>query len=192
MSRPGCVRDVDDEGANAIALPIPLARDLLLLWEDRVGASEVHDDVLSLEALHDAGEELALPVLELVEDDRAFGLTDLLDDVLLGGLRRDATEFLLRELREKLVTDLGLGIERFLGDLHGYLIGRVRDLVDDGLDLEKLDLPDVGVELRFDLMLEPERSPGGRKHGLFEGGDDDALVDALLFADLLDDAIQIG
>src|SRR5262249_405666 len=100
--------DVEDEGPDAIALPVSLAGDLLLLREDRVGPAEVHDDVLLLEALHDPREELALPSLELVVDDVALGVAHALDDVLLRCLRRDATELLRRELGEQLVTDLGV------------------------------------------------------------------------------------
>ena len=103
--------DVEDEGADAIALAVALARDLLLLGQDRVGAAEVDDDVLLLEALHDAREELALAVLELVEDDVALGVAHLLDDVLLGRLRGDAPELLRRQLGEQLVADLGLRVE---------------------------------------------------------------------------------
>ena len=103
--------DVDDVGADAVALAIALARDLLLLGQDRVGAAEVDDDVLLLEALHDAGGELALAVLELVEDDVALGVAHALDDVLLGRLRGDAAELLGRQLREQLVADLGFGID---------------------------------------------------------------------------------
>src|SRR5439155_10086388 len=62
----GCELDVENEGADAVALPVALARDLLLLGQDRVGAAEVHDDVLLLEALHDARNELGLSTLEFV------------------------------------------------------------------------------------------------------------------------------
>ena len=178
--------DVEDVGADAVTLAVALARDLLLLRQDRVGAAQVHDDVLALEALHDAGEQLAFPVFELVEDDAALGLADALDDVLLCRLRRDAPELLLRQLREQLVADLGVGIERRLRVLHRDLVRRV-----GGLDLEELDLADVGVELGLDLVLEPERAARGGQHGVFEGGDDDALVDAFFLAHLLDDAVQI-
>jgi len=184
--------DVDDEGTDTVALAVALARDLLLLRQNGIGASEVHDDVLALEALHDARKELALPILELVENDGPFGLAHLLDDILLGSLRGDPTKFLLRELRQQLVTDLGLRVELFLGILHRHLIRGIRDLVDDGFDLEELDLADVRVELRLDLMLETELPARRGQHRLFESGDDDAFVDTLFLADLLDDAIQIG
>jgi hypothetical protein len=179
---------IEDEGANAVALSIALAWNLLLLREDGVGAPEVHDDVLALEALHDAGEQLALPVFELVLDDAALRLAHALDDVLLRRLRGDPPELLLRELRQQLVADRGVGVERRLRVLDRDVVRRIGDLVDDGLDLEELDLADVGVELGLDLVLETEGATRRREHGLFEGRHDDALVDALLLADLLDDA----
>ena len=82
--------DVVDVGPNTIALPVALAWNLLLLGEDGVGAPEVHDDVLLLEALHRAGEDLALAVLELVVDDLPLGIADLLDDALFRRLGSDA------------------------------------------------------------------------------------------------------
>src|SRR5439155_26505637 len=108
--RLGCELDVENEGADAVALPVALARDLLLLGQDRVGAAEVHDDVLLLEALHDARNELGLSTLEFVVDDVALRVAHALDDVLLRGLGGDAAELLGREPLELVVTDLGLRI----------------------------------------------------------------------------------
>ncbi len=122
----------------------------------------------------------------------ALGVANPLDDVLLRRLGRDAPELLLGQLGEQLVADLRLGVERRLRVLQGDLVRRIGDLVDDRLDLEQLDLTDVGIELGLDLMLEAERPPGRGEHGFFERRDDDALVDPFLFAHLLDDAIQIG
>src|SRR5689334_24526692 len=143
--------NVEDERPDAVALAVPLARDLLLLRQDGVRAAEVDDDVLLLEALDDAlVGELALPVLELVVDDLPLGIADALDDVLLGGLRRDAAELLRRQLGEQLIADLGLGIHLGARVGESDLVLGVLDLVDDGLDLEQLDLAELGVELRLD------------------------------------------
>src|SRR5438094_6135794 len=183
--------DVEDVGADAVALAVALARDLLLLGEDGVGAPQVHDDVFLLEALHDAGEELALPPLELVVDDVPLGVAHALDDVLLRGLGSDATELLGRELGEQLVADLGVRIEldARLGERH--LILRVLDVVDDRLDLEEFHLAQLGVELGLDVLLVTEGLLGRRQHRLLERLDDDVAVDALLLAHLLDDAVQV-
>src|SRR5439155_11067304 len=130
---------VQDESPDAVALPVALAGDLLLLRKDGVGPAEVHDDVLLLEALHDAREELPLPPLELVVDDIALRVAHALVDVLLRRLCRDAAELLRRELGEQLVTDLGVGIElgARLGEPH-LVLGILHHL-DDRLDLEELD-----------------------------------------------------
>src|SRR5581483_5260697 len=141
--------DVVDVRADAIALAVALG-------QDRVGAAEVHDDVLLLEALHDAREDLALPVLELVVDQLALGVADLLDDVLLRGLCRDAAEHLARQLGEQLVSDVGLLVVVLARVLERELVLGVRDLVDDLLDLEELDLADLEVVLRLDHAVEPE------------------------------------
>ena len=71
------------------------------------------------------------------------------------------------------------------------LVLGILDLLDDGLDLEQLDLADLGVELRLDLLLVAEGLLGRRQHRLLEGLDDDLAVDALLLAHLLDDAVEI-
>src|SRR6266849_22888 len=167
------------------------ARDLLLLGEDGVGAPQVHDDVFLLEALHDAGEELALAPLELVVDDIALGVAHALDDVLLRGLGGDAPELLRRQLGEELVADLGLRIDLRARHLERHLVLGVLDVLDHRLDLEQLDLAQLGVELGLDVLLVAEGLLGRRQHRLLERLQDDVAVDALLLAHLLDDAIQV-
>jgi hypothetical protein len=71
-----------------------------------------------------------------------------------------------------------------------FVLG-ILDDGDDLLDLEQLDLAHLGIELRLDVLVGAERPLGGRQHGLLEGLDDDLSIDALLFAHLLDDAIEV-
>src|SRR2546426_7443064 len=191
LGSPAAQLDVEDEGPDAVALAVALTRDLLLLGQDGVRPTQVDDDVLLLEALHDPGEELALAALELVVDDIALSIPHALDDVLLGGLGGDAAEFLRRQLGEQLVADLGVRIEldARLGERH--LILRVLDVVDDRLALEEFYLAQLGVELGLDVLLVTEGLLGRRHHRLLERLDDDVAVDALLLAHLLDDAIQV-
>ena len=80
------------EGDDAVAGAVRLARHLLAHRQHGLGAAQVDDDVAALEAADDAGDELALAVLVLVEDVLALGVADALDDDLLGGLRGDAAE----------------------------------------------------------------------------------------------------
>ena len=148
----------------------------------RLGAAEVDDDVVAaLEATHDAGDELAPAVLELVEDDVALGVADALDDDLLGRLRGDAAEALalLRELEQ--VAELLVLLARALGvfveveDLEAELLAElgleavalgvdgadlalvVVDLLDDGHVLEEIDGAGLLVEARLELAVDAER-----------------------------------
>ena len=130
-------------------------------------------------------------VPELLVDAVTLGVAHALDDVLLGGLRGDAPELLGRQLREQLVADLGVGIEVRARLAQDHLVLAVLDDRDDLLDLEQLDLAHLGVELGFDVLVGPERPLGRRQHGLLERLDDDLAIDALLFTDLLDDAIEV-
>ena len=115
--------------------------------QDRLGAAEVDDDVAALEAAHDAGDELALAVLVLVEDVLALGLADALEDDLLGGLRGDAAERLpgpvqVEQVAELLVLLLGLGLI-LLGveDLEQELVAEL------GLEAEALRRRSSGISL---------------------------------------------
>ncbi len=153
--------DVEDVGPDAVALPVALPRDLLSLGQDGVRPPQVDDDVPLLEALHDAGGQLALAILELAVDDVPLGIAHALDDVLLGSLGGDAAELLWRQLDEQLVADLGLGIELLARQGEGHLILRVLDALDDRLDLEELHLAPVRLELGFDTLLGTEGLLGG-------------------------------
>ena len=55
-------------------------------------AAEVDVDAAALDALDDAGHQLADAILVRVDDLRALGLAHPLHDDLLGGLRGDAAE----------------------------------------------------------------------------------------------------
>ena len=140
-------------GANALVDAEHLARHLLLAQHDGLGAAQVDDQIALLDATHDAVDDLALPVLVLVVDHLALGAADLLDDHLLGGLRRDAPELGGVELQTDLVVDLGLGI--VLAGVFETLISAssLRVAIDHGLELEQLDLAGADVELGLDLAL---------------------------------------
>src|SRR6266511_4096225 len=58
-----------------------------------LGLAEIDDQVVTLlEAANDAADQLSLTVLVLVVDDVALGVAHALEQHLLGGLGRDATE----------------------------------------------------------------------------------------------------
>ncbi len=84
--------DVVDVGADAVAVAEGLTRDELVAAHDALAAAEIDDDVAVLDALDLAIDDLADAVLELLVLAVALRVAHLLDDDLLGGLRRDAAE----------------------------------------------------------------------------------------------------
>ena len=183
--------DADDVRPDSITLPIPFPRHLLLFRQDRIGPSQVHDDVVLFEALHDAVNQLALAILELVEDDLALDVPHPLYDVLLGRLSRDPAEHRGVDLHQQLIAQLHVRVQRFTGLVEIDLGFGVRDVVHHDLGLEQLDLPDIGVVLRLEAPLRAERLLGRRYHGGLDGLDQDLLVDTLFLGHLLDDSIKI-
>ena len=59
--------NVQDQRADAVADADDLARDLLVAADHALGAAEIDDDVAELDALDDAGDDLAGAVLELLD-----------------------------------------------------------------------------------------------------------------------------
>ena len=103
--------DLEDQRADAVADADDFARDLLVAADDALGAAEVDDDVAELDALDDAGDDLAGAVLELLVLALALGVADLLEDDLLGGLRGDAAELDRRQRIDDEVAELGARLQ---------------------------------------------------------------------------------
>src|SRR3546814_8575028 len=88
-------------------------------------------DVAALDALDDAGHQLADAILPLVHDLRPLGLAHALHDHLLGGLGCDATEIDVVDLLLDEVADLGAFalVDRVhqadlaVGRLHHHVVG---------------------------------------------------------------------
>ena len=183
--------DVENQRADAIALAIALVRNLLLLGQDRLGAAEVDDHVLALEALDDSRDDFLLAILELVENLLSLGVADMLDEILLGRLRRDPAHRRGVELDQNFVADLGVGIVFRARLGHVGLGRRIGDLLDHGLDLEQLDFAELGIEARLDIAVGPEGAPRRRMHHLLDRVDHDRFVDAFFLGYLLDYPVQI-
>ena len=103
--------DRHDQRADAVADADHLARDLLVAADDALGAAEIDDDVAELDALDDAGDDLAGAVLELLILALALGVADLLEDHLLGGLGGDPAELDRRQRVDDEVADRGALLE---------------------------------------------------------------------------------
>src|SRR6185312_6287921 len=139
--------------------------------------------VAALEAADDAGDELALTLLVLIEDVLPLGLAHPLQDDLLGRLGGDAAEplpgavqlqelavlgvlllglslilLVVENLEQELVARLGLEAEplRFREQDLFPLVAR-GDRLDDDDDLEQIDPAGLFVELGLHLALHAER-----------------------------------
>jgi hypothetical protein len=65
---------------------------LFSAWQERFRAPEIHHQIsFSLHTRHHAVDQLTLTIDKLIEDRLALGLADLLNNHLLGSLRRNAT-----------------------------------------------------------------------------------------------------
>jgi hypothetical protein len=186
----GRAGDVEHVGLDPVARTVGLGRDLLAAREDRLGPVQVDDDVALLEAPDDAGDELALPVLELVEGELALGVADLLDDDLLRGLGRDAAEL-------GGVDDLAVGV----ADLPALVLGAgvterdldvlVLDLLDDRTPLDELDLAELRVVLGLDVLGHAVLLLRGSFHRGLEDLDDHVPRDVLFLLDGVDQSLQV-
>ena len=108
--------------AQAIAGAHRFARNRAIARHERLGvAAEIEKDVAALDALDDAGDELADAILVRIDHLRALGFAHALHDDLLGGLRRDAAEFGILDLLldETADVDAGLLVDRVHQADHG-------------------------------------------------------------------------
>ena len=165
--------DASDDRADAVADGVVLRARLFLARQLRFDAAELHDDVAVLEALDHAVDDFADALAVLGVDVLALGLADLLEDHLLGGLRRDAAEILGRTREFDLHVDFGFVAVELLGFGERDLGRRVRDLVDDVLDGVELELPGLRVEAGAQVFGLVALARGGLE-GVLDGADDDS------------------
>src|SRR6185436_10524047 len=188
----GRAAHLEDEGADAVAGIIALARDLLALGQDRLGLADLEDHVALLDAVHDAPQDLSFLPGELRVDALALGVADLLEDHLLGGLGRDATKVLGRALllQLELVVELRLRIQS-LGLVEADLELGISDLGDDLAAGVGAHLAGLAVDLNAHVVAR-QGLPRGRQQGRLQRLEEDLFVDPLLAAQLLDDHDQFA
>ena len=80
---------------------------------------------------------------------------------------------------------------RVIARCHDIDLVRCRRVLDDGLELEELDFAVLFVELTFDVALLAPLASRGRDERLLERLDQRLAIDALVLADLVDNASQI-
>ena len=215
----GLAEHVQHVRLDPVTGAVRLARNLLANGQHRFGAAQVHDDVSALETADDAGDDFALAVLVVVEDDFAFGVAGALDDHLLGRLRGDAPEgaavglqledvavlLVLRlgglgvfveveDLEDQLVAGfhfhvLGLGLGQ--GDLVRGQGGIVGEVLDDRDRLEELDRGLVLAVLGFEVPVHSKRLLGRLKNGRLESRNQDFALDAFVLGYLVEDHVEV-
>ena len=187
----GFAADAQDQRADAVADADHLARDLLVAADDALGAAEVDDHVAELDALDDAGDDLAGAVLELLILALALGVADLLEDDLLGGLGGDSAELDRRQRIDDEVADARVLLE-LLRALRVDLLEMVLDLLGDFEDAPQAKVAGRPVELGADVVLGAVAGAGGALDRVFHRLDDDAAVDQLLASDGVCNCKQLG
>ena len=189
MRTSGSHLHTDDIDANSIVLPVAFPGDLLLFGENGVRPPQVYDDTPLFETLDDPVDQLPLTLLEFVIDNFALGVPHSLDNVLLGCLGRDSTKGAGIQLGQELIAQLRLRIEIVPCLLKGNLGIWITYLPYDPLGFKKLNLPKLGVKLRLNLPLVTIGLFSGRDHGVFQGTNEDRLINALFLTDLFNDSI---
>jgi hypothetical protein len=168
-----------------------LARDLLVAADHALGAAEIDDDVAELDALDDAGDDLADAILEFLELPLALGVAHLLEDDLLGGLGGDAAELDRRQRIDNEVAHARAGLQ-LLRVLEAHLLEIIVDLLDHFDDAPQAQVAALRIELRADVVLGAVAGAGGTLNRIFHGLDDDGAVDQLLAGNAVRNGDQLG
>ena len=177
--------DAANDRADTVADGVVFGARLFLARQLGLHASELDDDVAVLEPLHGPAHDLADPLAVFPVNVLALGFTDLLEDDLLRGLRRDAAEILGRARKLDFHVDFRFVAVELLRLGQRNLRCRVRDLLDDLLYGIELELPAVGIEARAQRLALVALARG-RFERVLHGADDDFRFDALLFRDGVD------
>ncbi len=158
---------LDEIHAQALAREVALGRNLLGWRHDGLGLAELHDHRPLVDPLDEAVEDLVLARLELVVHALPFGLTQLLDDVLLCRLRGDPPERARRHIFEDGVAQLGAradGLRPLEADLAVF-----DRLLHHGLLNEDAGLTCPRIDARDDVQLGFfEVAPVGGNQGAFK------------------------
>ena len=158
---------------------------MLPLRQARFGAAEIDDDVRSFHAFHDAVQKFADACVKFIVDGVALGLAHLLQDDLLGRLRRDPAEHIGRLRVGDLSAHLDAGALFASFGERNFACG-VGDFVDHRVDGKHVHGAGFGIELRADILFGAVVFPRRHDHRVFDRRDDDLGLDVLFPADLLD------
>ncbi len=120
----------------------------------------------------------------------ALGIPQSLDNDLLCRLGENATEPGRIHLDADFVADLGLGIIFCQRHRVSYLALAIRDDFDHFHELKELDLAEFLAVASLDFLIQAVPLARSLNHRLFEGADNVARIDALVFGDLINFTLQ--
>src|ERR1019366_2479267 len=174
-----------NHAADAVAHAVAFQARLLLLGQLGLGLAEVQNVVRPLDALDGAVHEFARAPGVFLVHGFALGFADLLENDLLGGLRRNTAQRFGAFLDADFGTDFGLGLDApRLGQRH--FVYRVFDRLHRLLDRVELDGAGFRIQLGDVVFGGAVVFPGGDQHGVPDGVQDDLRIDALFLAQYLD------
>ena len=156
----------EHQGPYAIAPPVGFSGHLLPVGNNSLRSTQVNRNTPSIEALHDAVDDLASPVFVVLEDHLPLCILHFLDDDLLGGLGGNTTKGISVQLDSETIADLTVRVQ-FPPFIQRNLQERIRHLGHNLFELKGLNLPKFLIVGYFQIKIVAKPLPGRRPHGLF-------------------------
>jgi len=178
-----------DHDAKPLADVVGFKLGLLALGQAGFGAAHVHDQIRTFGALDDDRDQFADAVVVLVKNGVALGFAHLLQNHLLGGLRRDAAEHFGRLGRAYFGAHFGRGILAARVAKADFACG-IGHFLDHGQHGKHIHLARFLVELAAQVFLGFVIFAGRDDHGVFDGGHDHVRLNMLFAAEHFDLLIE--
>ena len=171
--------DIHDVCADAVAGVEVFAGYRLFPAQHRLGAAEVDDDVAEFDTFHQAIDDVADPVLELVVLATALRLAYLIDNDLFGCLRGNSPEIDGRQRIDDEFTEIDRRLSA-ASSLERHLRRLILHCFHDLYVPRERDLPRAAVDVRADIMIVAILGSTGFLDGLFHCLEHFVPVDALV------------
>jgi hypothetical protein len=183
--------DIIDIGSDPFALTEAFPRQKFVAAQDRLGTSEIDDDIAEFHPLRQTVDDFADPILELTVLPLPFGIPHLLDDDLLGRLCGDPPEIDRRQRIGNEVADFGSGVET-LGDGKTDLGRLVLDGFRDLTEAQQADFSGLAIDLRPNIIFLTVFRAAGLLDRLLHRLEHLVAIDALVAGDAVRDLKEFG
>ena len=172
----GFAADGQDQAAHAVTGLQHFARDLLIAADHPFSFTQIDHHVAELGALDDAGDDLALAVLEFFILALTLGIAHLLHDHLLGTLRGNAAEFDWRQRIDDKTAQFG-GLVLLQRILQADLLEEIFRLFHHFQHAPQAGFTGLGIDLGADVVFGTIAGTGGALNGVFHRLDHDGAID---------------